>query len=63
MIQTYDCMTDDERHAWLTSARAWGEAFPQYADLAARIEARLWRCECCGVTWREVKAGVLEKSL
>ena len=25
----------------LTSARAWGAAFPQFADLVTRIEARL----------------------
>ena len=39
MIETSNCMTDAERQAWLTSARAWGQAFPQYADLVARLEA------------------------
>ena len=41
MIEPSNYMTNDERQAWLTSARAWGEAFPQFAEVVARIEARL----------------------
>ena len=44
MNETNNYMTDAERQAWLTSARAWGAAFPQFADLVARIEARLIDC-------------------
>ena len=41
MIETNNYMTDAERQAWLTSARAWGQAFPEYAQIVARLEARL----------------------
>ena len=41
MTETDDYMTDDERQAWLTSARAYGAVFPEFADLVALIEARL----------------------
>ena len=41
MSETDDYMTDDERQAWLRSARAYGAAFPEFADLVALIEARL----------------------
>ena len=43
MPETTSYITDDER--LLASARAWGETFPQVADLMARIEAR-WLCVC-----------------
>ena len=41
MTETPSYMADAERQAWLTSARAWGAAFPQFAELVALIEARL----------------------
>ena len=41
MIETDDYMSDEERQAWLTSARAYGAAFPEFADLVSLIEARL----------------------
>ena len=41
MIETSNYINDDERQAWLTSARAYGAVFPEFADLVALIEARL----------------------
>ena len=41
MIETRNYINDAELQAWLTSARAWVAAFPQFADLVVRIEARL----------------------